>query len=117
MPQGHNFEAPGLIERPVDQFSLQSNYSDKTYVREILAWESFRDGGAPYHQAFPARIHKNGQFFGLYTYLEAPDADWVKRTRAFPLPWPVAGTSWRPLDAFFAFIGIGAAVGARVFLH
>jgi hypothetical protein len=78
-PQGHNFTAPGLIEREVDTFNLQSDYSDKSFMREVLAWESFRDGDAPYLQAFPVRLEKDGQFFGLYTYLEAPDADWIRR--------------------------------------
>ena len=48
MPQGHNFEAPGLIERPVDTFNLQSGFADKTLVREILAWETLRDAGSPW---------------------------------------------------------------------
>jgi hypothetical protein len=78
-PQGHNFTAPGLIERDVDTFNLQGNYSDKSFMREILAWETQRDGGAPWLQTFPVRLEKDGQFFGLYTYLEAPESDWLRR--------------------------------------
>ena len=36
MPQGHNFEAPDILERSVDTFNLQSNYSDKSGMREII---------------------------------------------------------------------------------
>ena len=79
-PQGHKFKAPDLVLGPVDTFTLQSNYADKTQIREILAWENFRDSGAPYLQVFPIRVEQNGQFFGLYTYLEAPDAEWVRRS-------------------------------------
>jgi len=79
-PQGHKFQAPDLILSPVDTFSIQSNYADKTQIREVLAWESFRDSGAPFLQTFPVRVEQNGQFFGLYTYLEAPDAEWVRRS-------------------------------------
>jgi hypothetical protein len=78
-PQGHNFTAPGLIEQDVDTFNLQGNYSDKSFMRECLAWETLRDAGAPYLQTFPVRLERDGQFFGLYTYLEAPEADWLAR--------------------------------------
>jgi hypothetical protein len=79
LPQGHNFEAPGLIERSVDNFNLQSSYADKTWMREVLAWESFRDAGAPYNQTFHTRVQRNGDFFGLYVFLEDTDADWTVR--------------------------------------
>ncbi len=81
MPQGHNFEAPDLIERAVDTFNLQSAHADKSFMREILSWESFRDSGAPYLQTAPVRVEQNGAFFGLYVYLEAPDKDWLTRMR------------------------------------
>lgn len=79
MPQGHDFFAPGLIALPVDQFSFQCNYSDKSYVREILSYETFRDAGAPYNQIFHVRLHQNGLFYGLYNFLEAPDSDYLDR--------------------------------------
>jgi hypothetical protein len=78
-PQGHNFSAPGLIARSVDTFNLQSPYSDKSYLREILAWGTAKDAAAPYLQIFSTRVYKNGEFFGVFHYLEAPDSDWVKR--------------------------------------
>ena len=78
-PQGHDFTAPGLIEREVDTFNQQGTYADKSYMREILAWESLRDAGAPWLQTMPVRLEQNGSFFGMYTYLEAPDADWIAR--------------------------------------
>ena len=80
-PQGHNFEAQGRIDRPVDNFNMQANYSDKAFVREILAWETVRDAGSPYQQVFPIRVHLNGEFFGLYNFLEDPDSDWVRRNQ------------------------------------
>ena len=81
MPQGHDFEAPGLIHRSVDTFNLQSNYADKSYVREILAWGSFVEAGVPAGKAFAMRVEQNGQFFGLFTFLEAPDSDFIVRQR------------------------------------
>ena len=81
MAHGHDFEAPDLLVRPVDSFNLQSSYSDKSYSREILAWEAVRDSGAPSLQAYPVRVHRNGQFWGLFNHLEAPDADYLRRHR------------------------------------
>ena len=78
-PQGHDFSAPELVELAVDQFNLQSNYSDKSYVRQVLAFETFRDAGHPSNQAFPVRLHQNGAFYGLYTFVDAVDDDYLKR--------------------------------------
>ena len=79
--KGHEFEAPGLIERPVDTFNIQANWSDRSFMREILAWETFRDAGGLWMQTFPVRIERNGQFYGLFTYLEAADRTWLRRMR------------------------------------
>jgi len=84
MPQGHNFTAPGLLENDVDLFDLQSGYIDKSWMRELMAWETFRDAGAPASQVFHVRLELNGEFFGLYTFLEDPDADWLRRNGLSP---------------------------------
>lgn len=78
-PQGHNFVAPGLILREVDGFNLQSAYAEKSFMREVLGWEAFRDAGSPYLQAFNVRLNRNAEFYGLYIYLETPDLDWLQR--------------------------------------
>jgi spore coat protein CotH len=78
-PQGHDFVDPRLTAVPVNEFNIQSNYADKAYIREILSQETFRDLGAPYHEASPLRVHQNGAFFGLYTYVEAEDGRFLDR--------------------------------------
>lgn len=79
LPQGHDFEAPELLVRPVDRFNLQGSYGDKSYLREVLAYESFAAAGVPSNQVFHVRLHQNGAFFGLYVFLEQPDDDWFTR--------------------------------------
>jgi len=79
MPHGHKLEAPGLLENEVDQFNLTSGYAEKTLMRDRLSWETHRDAGFPASQVFHVRIQQNGQFYGLYTFLEDPDADWLRR--------------------------------------
>ncbi len=78
-PQGHDFEAPAQLARPVDRFNLQGSYGDKTYLREILAYESFQAAGVASNQVFHVRLQQNGQFYGLYVFLEQPDDDWFAR--------------------------------------
>ena len=79
LPQGHNLKAPGLLENDVDIFNLQSGYADKTLMREALAWETFVDAGVPSSQTFHLRVEMNGDFYGLYLFMEDSDADWLRR--------------------------------------
>jgi hypothetical protein len=78
-PQGNTFSAPSLITNSVDRVDLQANYTDKSHLREILSHETFENAGMPPLETFHVRVEQNGEFFGLYTYLEHPDKDWVDR--------------------------------------
>ena len=63
----------------VDEINVNSNIDDASYIRQILAWEAFRDAGSPYSFALPLRVQRNGGFFGLFTMIEQPDSDYFKR--------------------------------------
>ena len=78
-PKGNGFFAEGITVVPVDEIVLQSNYSDKSYLRETLSYETFRDVGAPSHIVLPVALHQNGAFFGLYTYVEEKDSQYLER--------------------------------------
>ncbi|MBN1513305.1 MAG: CotH kinase family protein [Phycisphaerae bacterium] len=80
-PQGHEFSSPERMPGPVDQFNLQSGYSDKSYCREIMAYESFRAMGSPGCLAFHVRVQQNGALYGLYTCVEGMDRDYLERNR------------------------------------
>jgi spore coat protein CotH len=81
LPEGHEMEAPGIFDYAVDTFVLQSGWSDKTRMREVLAWESFRDAGVPHCQIGPIRVEQNGAFFGLFNLMESPERYWLTRNR------------------------------------
>lgn len=81
LPHGHDIFDPDLFGLPLDQFNLQASYSDKSYLREILAYETFRDAGAPSNWAFHVRVQQNGQFYGLYTFVQAMDDDYLKKNK------------------------------------
>ncbi len=84
LPQGHGFDAEGYTASPVSGFNLQSSYADKSYVREILSYETFRDAGCPSNVMAPVLVVQNGQFFGLYGYLEDRDPTNLERNGLDP---------------------------------
>jgi hypothetical protein len=77
MPHGHDFYDAALVPIPLDQFNLQGNYSDKTYAREILSYESFLESGSTSNLTFGVRLQQNGAFYGLYTFVQAMDDDYL----------------------------------------
>ncbi|MFK8022575.1 MAG: CotH kinase family protein [Ilumatobacter sp.] len=76
---GQRLEIEGVIDRWVDEFAWHSGYNDKSALREVLSHELFADAGVPVSDAFPVRVLRNGEFYGLHTYVEQPDARWRDR--------------------------------------
>lgn len=66
-------------EDRVSEFNLNATWSDKSYIRRVLAWETYRDAGSPYSLAFPMRIEQNGSFFSVAIFVEQPDEDYFER--------------------------------------
>ena len=75
---GHLFEYDPSLPR-VEEVNLNSTWSDKSYSRAVLAWESYREGGTPYCRSFPMRVYQNGTFFSVAIFVEQPDARWLTR--------------------------------------
>ncbi|MBI1839253.1 MAG: lamin tail domain-containing protein, partial [Verrucomicrobia bacterium] len=68
----------------VEEVNLNSTWSDKSYSRTVLAWESYRDGGTPYCRSFPMRVCQNGRFFSVAVFVEQPDERWLTRNGLDP---------------------------------
>ncbi len=83
-PQGHEFADETLTPRPVDGFNLQSSWGDKSFVREILSYETFRDAGAPSHLAAPVFVYQNGELMGLYIWVEEKSRQNLRRNGLDP---------------------------------
>jgi CotH protein/lamin tail-like protein/fibronectin type III domain protein len=79
MPQGHDLDMPGLLPEPVDEFAMQADWSDVAHGRSLLSFESFRMAGVINANVFPVRTQRNGQFQGVYNYLELFDGTWQDR--------------------------------------
>jgi hypothetical protein len=63
----------------VDEINVNSNVDDFSYLHQVLAWEAYRDAGAPHSLALAARVQRNGEFFGLYTLVEQPEKPYFER--------------------------------------
>ncbi|MEM7392750.1 MAG: CotH kinase family protein, partial [Verrucomicrobiota bacterium] len=63
----------------VDEINVNTTYTDKSYVRAVLAFESYRDAGSAACIAFPLRVEQNGAFFSVALFIEQPDRDYLRR--------------------------------------
>jgi len=75
---GHNFKwAEG--QPRADDINLMTTYPDKAQMRNILAYETYRDADCAYHWVFPVRVQQNGEFWGTAHVMENGDEDWLIR--------------------------------------
>ena len=63
----------------IDDFNLLTTYPDKALMRNMLAYETYRDAGSPYHFAFPVRVQRNGAFFSVAHFVENGDDNYLER--------------------------------------
>jgi hypothetical protein len=75
---GHNFKWEPNQPR-ADDINLMTTYPDKAQMRNILAYETYRDADCPYHWVFPVRVQQNGEFWGTAHVMENGDKDWLIR--------------------------------------
>ncbi|MFC2030359.1 CotH kinase family protein [Chloroflexota bacterium] len=66
-------------QAPVEEFNLISTYSDKAYIRQILAWETYRDASVAHSISFPMRVQQNGAFHSVGIFVEQPDKRYLER--------------------------------------
>jgi len=75
---GHNFKwAQG--QPRADDINLMTTYPDKAQMRNMLAYETYRDADCVYHWVFPVRVQQNGAFWGTAHVMENGDEDWLIR--------------------------------------
>ncbi|NHC25552.1 hypothetical protein G6553_20530, partial [Nocardioides sp. IC4_145] len=79
MPQNHDFDMPGLLVEPVNEFAMQADWSDVAHGRSLLGFDAFQRAGVVNTQVFPMRVHRNAGFQGVYNYLDLYDGTWRDR--------------------------------------
>ncbi len=68
----------------VSDFNLLTNYADKTYVRNALAYDIYTEAGGPGLQAFSAVVQRNGVYYGLYDVVEEAQSEYLSRVGLDP---------------------------------
>jgi hypothetical protein len=79
--RGHELD---LGFHQVRTLNLQSLWTDKSLVRERLAWDLFGEMANPSCFHYYVRLHANGSYFGLYAGFEHPDERFVERNGLYP---------------------------------
>lgn len=69
---------------PFKEFRLNSTYSDKSFMRTVLAWETYRDAGVPYSLSFPIRIQQNNTFYSVASFVEIVAEQYLQRQKLDP---------------------------------
>ncbi len=69
----------GRLFQGLRKINLNSLYTDKALLREHMAWDFLRDIGSAYCETAFVRLHINGEYYGLYMYLEHPDSRFLAR--------------------------------------
>ena len=77
--------APGYPK--VGNINLNSLWSDKTYMREMLCFNLWKDMGEPSLDTWHVRMYLNGAYYGLYVCVENPNADFLERNGMSPTDW------------------------------
>lgn len=77
LPRGYTLSMPGIIDTPVSEFHLNSDYpSDNRYVSSLLAWRVFDYAGFSTPEKTKVELRRNGGMEGAYTFIEKYDAAW-----------------------------------------
>ena len=63
----------------VQEINLNTTYTNKDYIRQALAYETYDAAGLPASEAFPVRVQRNSDFFSVAMLIEQPDADMLER--------------------------------------
>lgn len=65
--------------RGLARLTLNNNFDDPSFVAERLAYDLYRAAGVPAPRCNSAQVYVNGEFYGVYTNLEAEDKHFLKR--------------------------------------
>jgi hypothetical protein len=75
---GHHFLLRDGLAR-LEEINLNTTYTDKSYVRAVLAYQHFRDAGLPCEEIFHVHLRQNGPFYSVCLFTEQVDDDFLSR--------------------------------------
>ena len=80
---GCKFKFDARLQR-VNEFNLNSTYSDKAYLRQNLAFNAYDWCGCPGSISFPMCAYRNGEFYGVQVFIEEPEEELLEREGSDP---------------------------------
>jgi hypothetical protein len=80
---GIKFEFDGALGR-VSDFNLLTNFTDKTYYRNTMAYELYTAAGGPGLLAYSTVVYRNGAYYGLYDLVEEAQSEYLERVGLDP---------------------------------
>lgn len=63
----------------VEEINVNSTWGDKSFIRQILAFELYEAAGAPGSTSYPIRVERNNTFFSVANFVEQPDERFLER--------------------------------------
>ncbi|MAG57187.1 MAG: hypothetical protein CMJ83_12915 [Planctomycetes bacterium] len=66
-------------EGRVEEINLNSTWGDKSFIRQVLSYDSYDAAGAPGCIVRPWRLQQNGSFYSVVNFVEQPDEDLLSR--------------------------------------
>ena len=85
----------------VEEFNLQSFYremftqsSNTSYMREPMMFQFMQEAGAEAPEAFHLHVRRNGDFYGLFAFIEQVDEEFLTR-RGYSAAGPMYKAAWQ----------------------
>lgn len=79
---GHHFLVQGeTTSVRVEEFNLNTTWTDKAYVRQPLSYQIYDLAGSPGPECFLMRVEQNGAFFSVAAYTEQVDKRLLRREK------------------------------------
>jgi CotH kinase protein/Lamin Tail Domain len=76
LPAGYTLKVNGLMERYVDEFHLDADFIDGSGSIHATGWKIAKEIGMDVPDVFKLRMQHNGDFYGMYTFIEEYDNNW-----------------------------------------
>lgn len=103
---GHHFRFDPE-ERRVEEININTTYTDKSFIRTQLAYETIQESGSPGCRAFNLRMQRNNAFFSVAIFVEQVDEDFLSRQGLDP-----EGALYKPGPPYGVFRS-AASTGAQ----
>lgn len=100
-PGHHLLLRDGLAR--LEEINLNTTYTDKSYVRAVLAYAHFQDAGLPCPEIFHVHLRQNGLFYSVCLFTEQVDEDFLSRHRLDPKGALYKGVAGSYMDTVAGF--------------